>query len=575
MKASDHIAKHLAARGVTRVFEMTGGMITHLLDSMHLSGDIAITSLHHEQAAAFAAEGWARMTGVPGVALATSGPGATNLLTGIASCWFDSTPAVFITGQVNRGELRGERSVRQIGFQETDIVSMAAPVVKAAWQVENPDAIPEMLRDAFDLALSGRPGPVLLDIPMDVQRADITADVPPSRLGAPAAPALEDVQAVIDLLATATRPLILAGAGVRGSHAAERLLAFARLSGVPVVTSLPGLDALPFSEPLRVGMIGTYGNRFANLALGEADALLVLGSRLDIRQTSARVEEFSAGKRIIQVDIDAGEIGARVPVERSIVADAGAFLGELISAWGSRQTLDPTWRERVAGFAERYPDTAELSTLPGINPNALMHELSTAFPTAAAFVADVGQNQMWAGQSLEVAENQRFLTSGGLGAMGFALPASLGAALAGADGAGPAAAAGPVVCITGDGGLQVNLQELESIVRLGAPVKVVVIDNGCLGMVRQFQDDYFESRRQSTEWGYGAPDFVRLAEGFGLPARSVDEPGDVDAAVAWLAEDPASPALLRVAVTGESTVCPKVAFGRAVHDMDPPLTQGE
>ncbi|MDO8962977.1 MAG: thiamine pyrophosphate-binding protein [Coriobacteriia bacterium] len=573
MRVADHIAASLAKRGVTRVFEMTGGMITFLLDAMYLHGGIEITSLHHEQAAAFAAEGWARMAGIPGVALATSGPGATNLLTGVASCWFDSTPAVFITGQVNRAELRGERPVRQIGFQETDIVAMARPVVKVAHLVQDPAAVPGDMCDAFEIALAGRPGPVLLDVPMDVQRAETGAVVAPCTSAPAAGPAAAEVRAALDILRSAARPLLLAGAGVRIGDATADLRAFARATGVPVVTSLPGLDAIAFDDPLRVGMIGTYGNRWANLALGDADAVLVIGSRLDLRQTSARVAEFVEGKRIVQVDIDAGEIGTPVPVEAGIAADAGAFLRAALSAWGADPPLPlDDWRRDIDALRGVWPDVAELAALPGINPNVVMHELSRAPRAASAFVADVGQNQMWAGQSLEIGEDQRFMTSAGLGSMGFALPAALGAALAVRDRAGRASSVtGPVVCITGDGGLQVNLQELESVVRLGAPVKIVVLDNRCLGMVRQFQDDLFDSRRQSTEWGYGAPDFVALAAAFGLPAESVSDPSQVVGAVDRLMADPGSPALLRVEITGESSVSPKVAFGRSVADMDPPV----
>jgi acetolactate synthase-1/2/3 large subunit len=262
-------------------------MITHLLDSIYLAGKIRIISTHHEQAAAFAAEGHARMTGVPGVALATSGPGATNLLTGVASCYFDSTPAVFITGQVNRNEMRGDRAIRQMGFQETDIVALAGPITKAAWKVETPEQLPILLRRSFQLAISGRPGPVLLDVPMDIQRADAPFVDERERLEPLAGPAIaqSDLDDLIRALRTAKRPLVLVGGGVRAAQAADQMRELLSALGVPVVHSFMGVDVLPFSNDLRVGMIGTYGNRWANLAVGRADFLLVLGSRLDIRQT--------------------------------------------------------------------------------------------------------------------------------------------------------------------------------------------------------------------------------------------------------------------------------------------------
>jgi acetolactate synthase-1/2/3 large subunit len=563
VKASDLIAEHLVAYGVDRVFEMTGGMITHLLDSMHLNGGIEITSMHHEQAAAFAAESWARMTGIPGVALGTSGPGAINLLNGIASCYFDSVPGVFITGQVNRDELCTGRPVRQIGFQETDIVSMAKPITKAAWLLDDPEQVADRLAAAFELALAGRPGPVLLDIPMDVSRADI-ASTPPrtlvvERMDASAA----DLDRTLEVLDRSERPLILAGGGVRAAAGAHELRGFAAATGIPVITSLLGIDAIAYRDPLRVGLIGSYGNRWANLALGRADTLLVVGSRLDIRQTSACVDEFGAGKTIIQVDVDAGEFGQRIRGVQAIQADAGRFLRQALQAWDGRPALDlAEWRGEIAVERDRWPDSAELASMPGIHPSDVMHALSRHTPWAAAYVSDVGQNQMWAAQSLEVGEDQRFLTSGGLGSMGYALPAAIGVSLA--------RGSAPVVCVTGDGGLQVNEQELESVVRLGLPVKIVVMNNGCLGMVRQFQDDYLESRRQSTEWGYGAPDFVALGEAFGIPSERVGPPELLDAALGRLAADPTTAGLLDVTICGDSSVSPKVMFGRAVFDMEEP-----
>lgn len=563
MKASDLLAEHLVAHRVTRVFEMTGGMITHLLDSMHLHGGIEITSMHHEQAAGFAADAWARMTGVPGVALATSGPGAINLLNGIASCYFDSVPAVFITGQVNLEELSAGRPMRQLGFQETDIVGMAAPVTKGAWLVDDPAQLADAVDRAFEVALSGRPGPVLLDIPMDVQQAEVAAEdvhiLGPER----PEPDLAQVEKAVGALRSARSPLVLAGAGVRSSGAVAQLREFAAAAGVPVVTSLMGLDAIAYEDPMRVGLIGSYGNRWANLALGRSDVLLVVGSRLDIRQTSARTDLFGTGRTIIQVDIDEGEIGQRVRGVEGIRADARSFLEAMLDSWGAAPSLDSAaWLGTIAADRAAWPDTGELVGYPGINPSVVMHGLSPRTGYASAYTVDVGQNQMWSAQSLEIGPGQRFLTSGGLGSMGYALPAAIGAALA-TDG-------GPVVCLTGDGGMQVNLQELESVVRLGLPVKIVVVNNGCLGMVRQFQDDYFESRRQSTEWGYGAPDFVAVGEAFGLPAERVSEQGDLAAALDRFAADPEEARLLDIAVCGDSAVSPKVMFGRAVFDMEEP-----
>ncbi len=563
MKASDYIAAFLVANGVTTVYEMTGGMITHLLDSLHHRDDIHIVSMHHEQGAAFAAEAGARMTGVPGVAMATSGPGATNLITGIGSCFYDSVPAVFITGQVNTDELRGESGVRQAGFQETDIVAIASPLTKAAWQITSASEIPDMLAAAFRLALEGRPGPVLLDIPMNLQREEV--DARPVALESASGSDSCDAEAVLEGLAGAERPLILAGGGVRAAGAVAVVREFAELLQIPVASSLMGIDALPYAHPLRVGLIGTYGNRWANLALRDADCVLVLGARLDVRQTGADTQAFSANKTLIQVDVDPAQLAWRIDATLKVRADVADFASNALELARVRDWPDWSgWREAIAGHAIASPDTGELANATGINPAKVMHALSAQGRAASAFVADVGQNQMWAAQSLRLGEAQRFLTSGGMGAMGFALPAAIGAALA--------APGKPVVAITGDGGMQVNIQELETIARLKLPIKIVVLNNECLGMVRQFQDELFESRYQSTVWGYGAPDFVAVSEAYGIHARGVADAAEVDEALAWLMRDPAAPGLLEIMLDTNTCVRPKVPFGNPVYVMDPPPT---
>ena len=560
MKATDYITRVLYERGVRAVFEMSGGMITHLLDSMHLDGRLRVVSVHHEQAAAFAAEGAARMTGVPGVALATSGPGATNLLTGIGSCHFDSVPAVFITGQVNRHEQKGSRAIRQLGFQETDIVSMARPITKQARLVNDIAELPDALAEAFDLALSGRPGPVLLDLPMDVQRCQVEAMPTPKPVGesAPSDPAFR-----ADLFAAlrqAERPLILAGGGVLSGRAVTEFRAFVEALGAPVVNSLMAVDVLPYDHPLRIGMIGTYGNRWANIALAKADVLVVLGSRLDVRQTGADTEKFRGDKRIYQVDVEPGEMNNRVTGCRVAVSELRMFLENAVGeADGVGRRGD--WMADIAETRAAWPDDGELPGIGGINPNRLMHLLSRSGFLASAAVADVGQHQMWAAQSLRLGPDQRFLNSGGMGAMGFALPTAIGAAVA--------VPGRPVLVVAGDGGFQTNIQELETVRRNNLPLKIVILNNRCHGMVRQFQESYFEGRYQSTMWGYTAPDFEKVAAAYGIAARTVADPDAVPEAVEWLWADPAEPALLQVTIDPMANAYPKVAFGRPITDMEP------
>lgn len=565
MKATDYIAQFLHEHGVCSVFELSGGMITHLLDSIHRAGQVRLVSVHHEQGAAFAADAVGRMTGVPGVAMATSGPGATNLLTGMGSCYFDSSPAVFITGQVNRHEQKGERAVRQLGFQETDIVSMARSITKAAWQVREAEELPLLLKRAFQLATNGRPGPVLVDVPMDLQRANLSAAAMAAEpLPLPALPPLAtSVWAeLFDSLARAQRPMILVGGGIRSGLAATELQSFAERLGIPVVQSLMGVDALPYSHPLRVGLIGSYGNRWANLALGRSDFLLVLGSRLDVRQTGSETAAFKTGRDVFHVDCEAGEINNRVTGCHAIVCSLKDFFAAALAETRNRKfSSRETWLQEIAALRAQWPDVNELAGVPGINPNRLMHELARVAHGAAAYVVDVGQHQMWAAQSLELAPGQRFLTSGGMGSMGFSLPAAVGAAVA--------APGRPVVVVAGDGGFQCNIQELQTVARNQLPLKMLVLNNRCHGMVRQFQESYFSARYVSTMWGYDAPDFMRVAAAYGIASRTVRKPGDVPAALDWLWTDPQSPALLEVAVDPTANAYPKIAFGHPITEMEP------
>jgi acetolactate synthase-1/2/3 large subunit len=506
------------------------------------------------------------MGDTPAVAMATSGPGATNLLTGVGSCYFDSTPAIFITGQVNRHEQKGSRAIRQLGFQETDIAAMAAPITKKVFSVTDAEHLPQILEDAFSIATTGRRGPVLIDIPMDVQRDQVTAPVHRASYAAETCSLAPGVaEEILAAVRKSSKPLILAGGGVRSALAIDAFRDFARKARIPVVHSLMACDILSFGDPLKVGMIGSYGNRWANLALTDCDCLIVLGSRLDVRQTGSDVEGFKGTRPIFHIDYELGEINNRVVDCVAIVSDLTPALRTLASLFEPHgeeiATQLAPWAAEIEALRGRWPDTAEFIVNRGINPNVLMHQLSRAIPRAGAFVVDVGQHQMWAAQSLELSSTQRFLTSGGMGSMGFALPASIGAAvcLRGA----------PVVMIAGDGGFQCNIQELETVVHLGLPIKMVVINNECHGMVRQFQESYFHSRYQSTMWGYSAPNFERVAAAYGIDSKTIAGPDCVEQAVSWLGSNDSKPALLQVMVDPMANAYPKLAYGRGMSSMEP------
>ncbi|MDI1305927.1 MAG: thiamine pyrophosphate-binding protein [bacterium] len=559
MNVVDFISKYLHVQGVTHIFELSGGMITQIIDSIYREGNINIVSVKHEQAAAFAAEGYARETNIPGIALATSGPGATNLLTGIGSCFFDSVPAIFITGQVNTHELKGDKKIRQLGFQETDVVSMAEPICKKVYQLKKGNEIVWVLKEAFELALSGRMGPVLIDIPMNVQREFAIEEYAFERI----VPQKKEIKLPDNFwlefnqnLQKSERPIILIGRGVINDKSLFRR--WAEQINIPVVTSLLAVDAMESNHHLKVGMIGSYGNRWANIAIGNADFLVVIGSRLDIKQTGADVAGFSRNKIIYQVDIDESEINNRVSGVIGISTTVEDFLNQAIQNTNGKETAN--WLKKINEDRLAFLDTNELKEIQGMNPNVFIKKMSENSSLAKSYTADVGNHQMWAAQSLVLHGNQTFHSSGGMGAMGFSLPAAIGIALANDK---------PVVSISGDGGFQLNIQELQTIVHHQIPIKIVIMNNESLGMIRQFQDSYFDGRHQSTVWGYSAPDFQKIALAYGIDAMTIEKEEEIESAVQKMWLEPNKPFLLQVMIDKNTNVYPKIAFGKPITEMEP------
>jgi acetolactate synthase-1/2/3 large subunit len=564
VKVTDYIVQFLKSKGVKCVFELSGGMIMQLIDSFYLDGGIRIVSIHHEQTASFAADAVGRITGIPGVAIATSGPGATNLITGIGSCYFDSSPALFITGQVNRHEQKGEKEIRQLGFQETDIVSMVKPITKFAVKITSADQIASTLENAFNIAVSGRPGPVLIDIPMDIFRSSIDSNLSKniedqSSIEESCIPD-ESIKQLLNDLNNSKRPLILAGGGINASGTTKIFLQLANKLQIPVVYSLHGVDVLPYSHPLHVGMIGTYGNRWANISLYESDFLLVLGSRLDIRQTGADTNSFKGTKLIYHVDCEAGEINNRVVGCIPINSDLNEFITILNNYVVGDIKKRDEWNYYIDSLKKKWPDTSELQNIEGINPNYFIQMLSNSMQHCRAYVADVGQHQMWSAQSLRLHEGQRFITSGGMGAMGFALPAAIGISVLDTT--------VPICIIAGDAGFQLNIQELQTIVRNDLPIKIIVINNECHGMTRQFQETYFNGRYQSTIWGYSAPNFVKIANAYGIEAVTIREEDEISNALNKMSSS-LSPFLIEVMVDTFANAYPKMAFGLPMSEMEP------
>ncbi len=570
MKLSDFIVEFLEQNKITSVFELSGGSIIHILDSLHKKKKIGIISMHHEQAAAIAAEGFARSKGSIGVAMATSGPGATNMITGIASCFFDSIPCVFITGQVNTYEFKFSKPVRQIGFQETDIVSIVRPIVKYAQLVSEPNKIRYYLEKAFYLAREGRSGPVLLDIPMNIQRSNII----PKRLKPFKKPVIRKnrydintkIQESIKALSLSSRPVILAGGGVNLSNARKDLKSFVEKTGIPVVTSLMGIDAFPHNNRFFCGMLGVYGNRYANLTVANSDLILALGTRLDTRQTGTNPKTFARNAKIIHVDIDKNELNNKVRADIAIETDIKVFLTALNK---TLKKFDKTklaeWQKRISDYKKNYPSFL-LPKKTHINPNFFINKLSGFLPDNAIICADIGQNQIWTAQSILLKENMRFLTQGGMGAMGSALPMAVGASFA--------YPKKTIIAICGDGGFQLNSQELETIYHHNLPVKIIIINNSCYGMVRQFQKQYFNSVFQSTVIGYSSPDFRKLAMAYKIKALKITVNSQISKACKWLFKD-AKPALLEVKIPSHIQVFPKLSVGRPIEDQDPLLPRNE
>ena len=574
MKLSDYVIEFLAKHDVHHIFEVIGGAITHLLDSANGRKDMQCVSVHHEQTGAFAAEAYARMNGKLGVAMATSGPGALNLLTGVGSCYFDSVPCLFITGQVNTYEYKFDKAVRQIGFQETDIVSVVKPLTKYAELVIDAQKIRYHLEKAVFIAQDGRPGPVLLDLPMNIQRAQIDPqnlnsffDTDEYRHMLQTAPLnAQLIHGVIDDIRNAKRPVILAGGGVRTSGAVTDFQNLVQTTGIPVVTSLMGLDALSHDQPAFFGMIGAYGNRYSNLTVANADLVLILGSRLDSRQTGTRPETFARAAKKIHVDIDPLELNAKIHAELTIQLNLRDFLRALNKGLMGYQKTDlSAWYATINSLRTKYP-TAPLSPITSeINPNQFMDLLSRRSGEGDIICLDVGQNQMWAAQSFGLKKGQRMITSGGMGSMGFALPAALGAAKGNDK---------RTLVISGDGGIQMNIQDLDTIVSHRLPIKIFIMNNGCLGMVRQMQDMYFGGRQQSTVIGYSCPNLTKIAEAYGIPSFSITEMEQADDTIrkALTGE---GPAFVEVKLSQATQVNPKLVVNRPIEDMSPHLDRKE
>jgi acetolactate synthase-1/2/3 large subunit len=546
------LCRALLEQGVDVVFGYPGGAIMPFYHALPEYPGLRHVLVRHEQAAAHAADGYARASRRAGVCVATSGPGATNLVTGLATAHMDNTPVVAITGQVSRAMMGRD------AFQETDIIGITQPITKHNRLVEDVDELAEAIEEAFYVAREGRPGPVLVDVPKDVQnqRGSWEAGKGGSkraRSGSPRAFPLPrfpsaPLDGVARLIAEAQRPLIMAGHGVLLADATGELRAFAERTGIPVITTLLGISGFPESHPLYLGMPGMHGEVHVNRAIQHADLIIGLGLRFDDRVTG-NLGSFARGAKIVHVDLDASEIGKNVPVEIGLVGDVREVLRGLFQAVAPR-SCEP-WREEVAGFVRPRQESfrGELS------PAAILDAIDSETHGRCTIVSDVGQHQMWIAKLFRYQQPGSHITSGGLGTMGFAVPAAMGVVLA--------RPREPVWAISGDGGFQMNMQEIATMVQEGIPVKMGIFNNGYLGMVRQWQQ-FFHGRRYSATpiW---SPDYVRLADAYGIAGWRVESAAELAAAVRAANAEP-GPALVEFMIEQEANVYPMIPPGGSLSE---------
>ena len=550
MTGAQIICESLIKEGVEVIFGILGGAVLPLYDTLSQYPQLRHILVRHEQGAAHAADGYARATGRVGVCMATSGPGSTNLVTGIANAYLDSAPLVAITGQVARPFIGKD------AFQEIDITGITLPITKHNYLVLDTSSLARVIKKAFHLAKTGRPGPVLIDVPKDVQMEQTEFHYPskpdlpgyePTLRGHPA-----QIKKAAKLINEARQPLIIAGRGVIISEAYAELKQLAETVQIPVVTTLLGISSFPESHVLSYGMLGMHGMAYANMAVDAADLILAIGMRFDDRAT-AKVSAFAPHARIVHIDIDPAEIGKNVRVDVPIVGDVKIVLSALNKLIVSAEHID--WIQQLDSWRKEHPSTV-IRDSEGLLPQFVVSKIYEITQGEATIVTGVGQNQMWAAQYYRYDRPNSLISSGGLGTMGFGLPAAMGAKVGRPD--------DTVWCIDGDGSLQMTIQELATLVQDNIAVKIAIMHNGYLGMVRQWQEFFYDKRYMATP--LSGPDFVKVAEAYGIPALRVEHREEVVPAIEQ-AMSHQGPFIIDFMIEPEENVYPMVPQGASLAEV--------
>jgi acetolactate synthase-1/2/3 large subunit len=580
MNLSDYVLKFLKQKKIKNVFLITGGAISFMVDSFSRVKNIKYTCVAHEQAAAMMADSYSRVGPNLSCTMVTSGPGATNLITGIACSWFDSIPSIHITGQVNsyekQGAQKGTKKTRQVGFQETDIVSITKPISKFSYQLKNPNEIRYILEKACYLAQSGRPGPVVIDIPMNFQKAIINEKKlkkfshPKSKFNINLLK--KDLKKIVSLLKKSVRPVILLGGGIKVAKVQKKIDTLIKKIDVPVVTTWSGVDIIDHKHKNYIGNVGVYGSRAANFAVQNSDLLLCLGSRLDTRITGGVPSTFARNSKVISVDIDKNELSKQRGLKLHLKMNTN--LSEFFNAFEKNiknfHYNNMKWLKKCNEWKEKYPIVRKEYYLQKkfVNPYVFINELSKILNNKAVVIADDGGHLTWAIQAFKVKRGQKLFSAFGNSPMGYAFPASIGASVA--------LNKGKIVCIDGDGSIQINIQELQTVVYNKLPIKIIVMNNNGYGIIKQFQELYLKKRYEATTAATGVvnPDFKKVSKAYGINYTLISNHKNL---IKNLKKPIMSnkPEFIEVTLKPDQKIIPKLQFGNPIEDLSPLLPRKE